>query len=210
MKAKKRSVVIGAVVVLLFAGAVLFAVNAQHGLPGSTETTVQVAFDDVGSLREGDEVRIGGVRVGQVGKITLSGGHAIAELELSGVDTVEMIRGRSGQRLRVGPGDLAFEVHTHRRHQGRGGARGTGKADHVDRCPDAALAGQSDQHGGLGEGGHHVAAADHDPVPHNENPVGAQDHVPPHGHVQLGSGQRGHRNRPANRGVFGSLAALRR
>jgi phospholipid/cholesterol/gamma-HCH transport system substrate-binding protein len=88
MKAKKRSVMIGAAVALLFAGAVLFAVNAQHGLPGSTETTVQAAFDDVGSLRTGDEVRIAGVRVGQVGKITLSGGRALAELDLSGVDKV--------------------------------------------------------------------------------------------------------------------------
>lgn len=87
-RGRSRSVLIGVAVVVVFAGAALFAVNAQHGIPGATKTTVRAAFDDVGSLRVGDEVRIAGVRVGQVGNITLENGKAVAELELTEVDKV--------------------------------------------------------------------------------------------------------------------------
>lgn len=87
-RGRSRSVGTGLVVVAVFVAAVLFALNAQGGLPGSTETSVRAAFVDVGSLRTGDEVRIGGVRVGQVGEITLENDQAVAELELSGVDKV--------------------------------------------------------------------------------------------------------------------------
>lgn len=87
-RGRSRSVGTGVVVVAVFVAAVVFALNAQGGLPGSTETAVRAAFADVGSLRTGDEVRIGGVRVGQVGEITLENNQAVAELELSGVDKV--------------------------------------------------------------------------------------------------------------------------
>lgn len=85
---RPRPVVTGGLVVVVFAAAVWFAISAQRGLPGSTATTVKAAFADVGSLRVGDEVRIASVRVGQVGRIDLVNGQAIAELELSGVDKV--------------------------------------------------------------------------------------------------------------------------
>jgi phospholipid/cholesterol/gamma-HCH transport system substrate-binding protein len=87
-RGRSRSVLIGSAVAVLFVAAAVFAVNAQHGIPWSTKTTVKASFGDVGSLRVGDEVRIASVRVGQVGSISLESGQAVAELQLSGVDKV--------------------------------------------------------------------------------------------------------------------------
>lgn len=83
-----RSMMVGAFVIVLFAGACVLGVTAQRGLPGATTTTVRAAFNDVGALRVGDDVRIGGVRVGQVGAITLQDGRAVARLDLSDVSKV--------------------------------------------------------------------------------------------------------------------------
>ncbi|WP_231644890.1 MlaD family protein [Sciscionella sediminilitoris] len=72
----------------MFAAAAIFAVSAQHGIPGTTRLTVRAAFSDVGSLRPGDDVRIASVRVGQVGDIRLVRGVAIADLNLSSTDKI--------------------------------------------------------------------------------------------------------------------------
>lgn len=86
---KRRSALItGVVVIALFGVAVLFGATAHEGLPGSTQATVKAAFDDVGSLRIGDDVRVGGVRVGRVGDITYEGDSAVALLQLTKIDTV--------------------------------------------------------------------------------------------------------------------------
>lgn len=87
-KNRTRSVVAGAVAVTVLAAAVLLAATAHRGLPGTTQTTVKVAFTDVGTLRVHDAVRIGGVRVGQVQDIAYTDGQAVAELALTEVDTV--------------------------------------------------------------------------------------------------------------------------
>lgn len=85
---RRRALVTGFVVVGIFGVAVLFGATAHEGLPWSTQAIVRAAFDDVGSLRIGDDVRVGGVRVGRVSDIAYREGRAVAELELSGIDTV--------------------------------------------------------------------------------------------------------------------------
>lgn len=80
-----RSMVIGIVVMLLFAAALQIAFNVEdEGFPGTERTLVKVSFDDVGALRPKDEVRIASVRVGQVRKIELVGGQPLVTLQLEG------------------------------------------------------------------------------------------------------------------------------
>ncbi|NBH07487.1 MlaD family protein [Amycolatopsis sp. SID8362] len=80
----RRSLLIGFVVLVAFAASVGVAITAGDGLPGQPTTIVNAAFADVGALRSGDDIRIGGVRVGQVGDITLTGDQAIVQLKFDG------------------------------------------------------------------------------------------------------------------------------
>ncbi|GAA5129530.1 MlaD family protein [Haloechinothrix salitolerans] len=84
----RRNLAVGAAVIMLFAAAVVFSVNATDGLPGTTKVTVRAAFSDVGTLREDNDVRVGGVRVGRVSDVFYRDGQAIAELELTEIDAV--------------------------------------------------------------------------------------------------------------------------
>lgn len=63
---KRRAVVFGAGVLIFFLSLVVLALISQQGLPFAPRTTVKAAFDDIGSLRTGDDVRIANVRVGYV------------------------------------------------------------------------------------------------------------------------------------------------
>ncbi|NKQ57737.1 MCE family protein [Amycolatopsis sp. K13G38] len=80
----RRATALGAAVLLTFAASVGVAINASNGLPGQSRTVAYAAFDDVGALRAGDDIRIAGVRVGQVGDIRLDGDHAVVELKFDG------------------------------------------------------------------------------------------------------------------------------
>lgn len=64
--------VFGASVLIFFVGLVTLSLVSQQGLPFASRTTVRAAFDDVGSLRNGDDVRIANVRVGYVSAIDLT------------------------------------------------------------------------------------------------------------------------------------------
>ena len=64
--------VFGASVLIFFAALVTLSLVSQQGLPFASRTTVRAAFDDVGSLRNGDDVRIANVRVGYVSAIELT------------------------------------------------------------------------------------------------------------------------------------------
>ncbi|UUV28633.1 MlaD family protein [Amycolatopsis roodepoortensis] len=88
MVGRKRSLLIGLVVLVLFVASVGVAITASDGLPGKPTTAVRAAFDDVGALRGGDDVRIGGVRVGQVGDIDLVDNQAIVELKFDGTKQI--------------------------------------------------------------------------------------------------------------------------
>lgn len=81
---RTASALIGLVVVVLFVASVVFAFRAQYGLPGAATTVVKAAFDEVGSLRVGDDVRIASSRVGSVDAIRYVDGRAVVTMKLDG------------------------------------------------------------------------------------------------------------------------------
>lgn len=88
-EARRRSAVrVGLVGAAAASVLIAFAVTAKNGLPdylpGVERTTIRVAFDDVGALREGDDVRIADVRSGFVQKIALQDGRPVVTMQLNG------------------------------------------------------------------------------------------------------------------------------
>ena len=81
---RRRHLLLGLIVVIAFVASAVVAVTSQHGLPWASRTVVQAAFDEVGSLRAGDDVRIANIRVGYVGGVRYEKGQAIAELRFDG------------------------------------------------------------------------------------------------------------------------------
>lgn len=78
---------IGVVALVLFGGAVVFGLNATHGMPLVERKTVKVAFSDLSGLNTGDDVRIAGARVGYVDEIKLEDDQAVAVLKIDDPDT---------------------------------------------------------------------------------------------------------------------------
>ncbi|MDT7657361.1 MAG: phospholipid/cholesterol/gamma-HCH transport system substrate-binding protein [Pseudonocardiales bacterium] len=68
---RRRAVVLGAGVLIFFFALVTLSLISQQGLPFAPRTTVKAAFEDVGSLRTGDDVRIANIRVGYVQQVDL-------------------------------------------------------------------------------------------------------------------------------------------
>ena len=78
---------VGIAVILGFALALYLSLTASSGLPGQSFRTTSAAFDDVGGLRVGDDVRTASVRIGQVRDITYEDGKAHVDMQLdSGED----------------------------------------------------------------------------------------------------------------------------
>lgn len=79
---ERNPVVIGAISIAVIAALLLAAFNAS-ALPliGGGDT-YKAAFSDASGLKAGDEVRIAGVRVGQVDAIELDGDQVVAELRV--------------------------------------------------------------------------------------------------------------------------------
>lgn len=106
---------IGTVVLVLFGGAVVFGLNATHGMPLAERREVKIAFEDLSGLNTGDDVRIAGSRVGYVDDLRLEDGQAIAVVQLDDPDTelyenaqAARISDRSGlgqKFLNLDPGD---------------------------------------------------------------------------------------------------------
>ncbi len=79
-------VLIGAVTVLVILVAVFLAYNANNGLPFVSTYNLKAEVPDAQALVKGNEVRIGGARVGVVKSVVpveLKNGHFAAELSLS-------------------------------------------------------------------------------------------------------------------------------
>ncbi len=68
---RRRAIVIGAFVIAGGLALSVLALVSQHGVPFAARTQLRAAFVDVGSLRNGDDVRIANVRVGYVQNIEL-------------------------------------------------------------------------------------------------------------------------------------------
>ncbi|MPY78508.1 MAG: MCE family protein [Actinophytocola sp.] len=97
----KTAFLIGTVVVLVFAASVAFGLNATHGMPFADRKTVEAAFDDVGGLIEGDDVRIASSRVGYVEDINVEHGRAVAVLQIDDENT-KVYRDASATTASVG------------------------------------------------------------------------------------------------------------
>lgn len=84
---ERRPFVVGMVLLILFGGATLFALNATHGMPLVERKVVRVAFADLSGLNVGDDVRVASSRVGFVSEIEMDDGRAVAVLKLDNPDT---------------------------------------------------------------------------------------------------------------------------
>jgi ABC-type transporter Mla subunit MlaD len=85
-------VIVGAVTVLVIIVAVFLAYNANNGLPFVSTYNLTAHVPNANALVKGNEVRIGGARVGVVKAVVpvqLGGGRVAAELSLSLDKTVE-------------------------------------------------------------------------------------------------------------------------
>lgn len=109
----------GVVVLAFLAGAAWFAASTPNGVPGRSYMTVYAVLPDVGNLRSHNDVRIAGLRVGQVLEAIPQDGKARVELQLySNVgkmasDTTAAVRsnGLLGQRyLELIPGSANREL----------------------------------------------------------------------------------------------------
>ena len=112
-------ILVGAVTVLVVIVAVFLAYNANNGLPFVSTYNLKARVPNADALVKGNEVRIGGVRVGVVKKVVpvqLGDGKAAAELSLSldktaeplPVDSTITVRPKSAlglKFLQVTPGD---------------------------------------------------------------------------------------------------------
>jgi virulence factor Mce-like protein len=112
-------VIVGAVTVLVVIVAVFLAYNANNGLPFVSTYNLKARVPNADALVKGNEVRIGGVRVGIVKKVVpvqLENGEVAAELSLSldknaeplPVDSTITVRPKSAlglKFLQVTPGD---------------------------------------------------------------------------------------------------------
>lgn len=111
-----KPVIIGGAVMGVFALSLGAAFTSNKGLVGREYTLVDVAFDDVGpALRAGNDVRVNGVRVGQVRDIAGRDGRSVLTLQLDGDrpvyrDATAVVDARSalGQKLvQLNPGTPA-------------------------------------------------------------------------------------------------------
>jgi virulence factor Mce-like protein len=112
-------IIVGAVTVLVVIVAVFLAYNANNGLPFVSTYNLKARVPNADALVKGNEVRIGGVRVGIVRKVVpiqLENGEVAAELSLRldksaeplPVDSTMMIRPKSAlglKFLQIRPGD---------------------------------------------------------------------------------------------------------
>jgi virulence factor Mce-like protein len=112
-------ILVGAVTVLVVIVAVFLAYNANNGLPFVSTYDLKARVPNADALVKGNEVRIGGVRVGVVKKVVpvqLANGGVAAELSLSldknaeplPVDSTITVRPKSAlglKFLQVTPGD---------------------------------------------------------------------------------------------------------
>jgi phospholipid/cholesterol/gamma-HCH transport system substrate-binding protein len=79
--ARRFLVGLGTFAVLLVVGYVAFTAN-QGRLPGTPATVVRAAFDDIGQLQAGSEVRQNGIVVGQVSAVDLVDGKPVVTMML--------------------------------------------------------------------------------------------------------------------------------
>lgn len=66
-------------------GLIMYVAGTAHiGLPFVTRTEAKAAFDDVHSLKVGDDVRQNSIRIGKVSAIDYEDGHAVVTMKIDG------------------------------------------------------------------------------------------------------------------------------
>jgi phospholipid/cholesterol/gamma-HCH transport system substrate-binding protein len=157
-----RNVVAGILVLCLVAAFVASAVrSSSKGLPGINYRTLYASVPDVGSLRPHDEVRIAGVRQGEVMEVAAHHGKAKVKIRLDAgndplpVGTRAGVRGRGllGTRFLElipgdGPGTLGEDATVHATKD----SLSYGVADALDTFDDKTRDGMQRTVGGLGGG----------------------------------------------------------
>jgi ABC-type transporter Mla subunit MlaD len=96
-------VIVGAVTVLIVIVAVFLAYNANNGLPFVSTYNLTARVPDANALVKGNEVRVGGARVGVVRSVVpvqLGGGRVAAELSLRLDKSVEPLPANSTMIIR--------------------------------------------------------------------------------------------------------------
>lgn len=99
-RAPIRLAISGLLVGLLVFGFIAFGVRSVNGVPGQHYGKLLAEIPDIGNLRPHDEIRIAGVRAGQVLSESLRDGSALLELQLAPgtqrlpVDTQVVVRAR--------------------------------------------------------------------------------------------------------------------
>ena len=132
----RRDTVIGSLTVLVAAIAVFVAYNANEGLPFLPTYEVSVHVADAAQLVKGDDVRIGGARVGQVQEVTAvqraGGGPPVARLRLALNTDLEPLATDSRAQVRpvsiLGGKYLALEEGRSRRAVEPGGTLSVARA----------------------------------------------------------------------------------
>lgn len=83
-RSARRTVIVGAIVLVLLAAVGYLAATAHRGAPWARTTVVQAAFTDVHSLKSGDQVRQNSIRIGQVDDIRFDNDVAVVTMRLDG------------------------------------------------------------------------------------------------------------------------------
>ena len=134
-------ILVGAVTVLVVIVAVFLAYNANNGLPFVSTYNLNAEVPNADALVKGNEVRIGGVRVGIVKSVVpvqLADGSVAAKLSLSldknveplPVDSTMIIRPKSAlglKYLQIVPGNSSQGLRRRRNDPGRRGPARTGR-----------------------------------------------------------------------------------
>jgi len=132
----RRDTLIGSLTILVATIAVFVAYNANEGLPFLPTYDVSVDVPDAAQLVKGDDVRIGGARVGQVQEVTAveraGGGAPVARLRLALNPDLEPLAADSRAQVRpvsiLGGKYLALEEGRSRRAVEPGGTLGVARA----------------------------------------------------------------------------------
>ena len=131
----RRDTLVGSLTILVATIAVFVAYNANEGLPFVPTYDVSVEVPDAAQLVKGDDVRIGGARVGQVQEVTAverGGGPPVARLKLALNPALKPLPADSRAQVRpvsiLGGKYLALEEGRSRRGIGTGGTLGVARA----------------------------------------------------------------------------------
>lgn len=105
-----RARVGGVIAIVISLIAVLIALVSHRGLPFRSYEYVEAAFEDTSSLRSGDDVRVGSVRVGQVHEVFYDGEQAVVKMQLpDGFDLYSDATAAIGSRNGLGQRFVAID-----------------------------------------------------------------------------------------------------